>query len=392
MRKLLVLPLLTVLILTLMPFIPATPVTVKASPEELVINVTDPVGDDKGPGYYGYPTEAVFVPGVFDIVGFEVYNYTDVLQFRVYVKELGGNPWNAYNGFCLQYVHIYIQAVLTTGNVPARTDTFGLNVMFSKEWAWHYALLIAPCWESPPVPAPLGQCTVIYTPFGAYVQDGLINVTADNVTNVIIVNVSKTVFFAANFSKITDWRFVVMLTSYDGFGPMRVRPVSVDAGPWVIWGTANATEEQKIKVAKAITLGIEPRVMDIAIYAPEFPEGISAELQYAWLDSYNPDARLMAIIPPTVVIPTVTSTVTETVTTTTPTTITKTETKTSYATVTSTTTAITTTTATKTATTTKIETTTATTTIPTINIPVTAGIAIALLLVGIGIGYAVKRR
>jgi len=34
--------------------------------------VADPTGDDKGPGTYTYPTDAVYTPGSFDLVAFEV--------------------------------------------------------------------------------------------------------------------------------------------------------------------------------------------------------------------------------------------------------------------------------------------------------------------------------
>ncbi len=36
------------------------------------VKFTDPTGDDKGPGNYTYPTDAVYTQGAFDLVEFEV--------------------------------------------------------------------------------------------------------------------------------------------------------------------------------------------------------------------------------------------------------------------------------------------------------------------------------
>ena len=38
-----------------------------ALPGTQVLDVTDPGGDDNGPGTYVYPTDAVFVAGEFDL-------------------------------------------------------------------------------------------------------------------------------------------------------------------------------------------------------------------------------------------------------------------------------------------------------------------------------------
>ena len=39
--------------------------------------VTDPAGDDKGPGSYTYPTDGAFNPGSLDLTGLEVYRDGD---------------------------------------------------------------------------------------------------------------------------------------------------------------------------------------------------------------------------------------------------------------------------------------------------------------------------
>ncbi len=259
------------------------------------IQVSDPTGDDKGPGYYGYPGADVFKPGVFDITRFEVYVGEKAVTFKVYFKELGGNPWGGKNGFCLQQVHIYIRSD-APANVPARASAIGLNINFDPSWAWHYAVLIGPCWETPPEPLPSGQCAAVHRPFDVVVQDDLLKVAVEG--NAIVATVDKSVFAYGDLANIKSWRFVVAVASHDGFGPLRVRPVGIGKEEWLIWGTATADDKQKVAIANAIKFGIEPRVLDIAVYSPEYPNGITAEQQYAWLSSFDPEAKTPATIPP----------------------------------------------------------------------------------------------
>lgn len=108
---------------------------------------------------------------------------------------------------------------------------------------------------------------------------------------------------------MANWTIVVVLTSYDGFGPARVRPVSPIGGEWVINGTAYALPDMVKRIAQAIVKGVEPRIMDLLVYSADYPNGISAKEQYSWLDSYNADLGLPAFIPGVVLKPT---TITET--------------------------------------------------------------------------------
>ena len=49
-----------------------TSVTSDVTSGTKVLNVTDPTGDDNGPGNYQYPTAADFHPGAFDLTDFRV--------------------------------------------------------------------------------------------------------------------------------------------------------------------------------------------------------------------------------------------------------------------------------------------------------------------------------
>mgnify|MGYP001772505696 CR=1 FL=1 len=325
-----------------------------SSSQRVLISVSDPEGDDRGPGYYGYPANPVFKPGVFDIVGFQVIDEGARLTFAVTFKELGGNPWGGPNGFSLQNIQVYVRTTQT--GLPSRTDTLGLNIVFAPSFAWHFAIIIVPGWEEKIVP--VGQRSGIYYYGYNITQDGVLTIGVEG--NTIKASVDKKALI--DVDNVASWTIVVAVASYDGFGPNRVRPAGPTGGEWVLNGTKYATPEQRTRIARAIAAGIEPRVLDLLVYSPESKTGITAETQYKWLDSYNPDLKLMATIPPVEVPPvTITQTLVKTQTVT--------ETRTALETRT------------------LLSTTTVETTVTQINWPV----SIALLIVGLVVGGIIAR-
>jgi len=233
---------------------------------EVVFEMSDPVGDDNGPGDFKYPRAAVFVPGVFDLTKFTVLDAGDRVVFVFTFRELGGNPWGGPNGWSMQQIHVYI---LTTLKAPGRQDTFGLNVTIAH--GWHMALLVAPGWGTDPLPT--GERTALYyfDKERPLVQDGFLRAYADHATKSIIVEVAKEVLY--DVENIKDWVYVVVVTSHDGYGPSRIRPFIIGGGEWYV-EVPNTPE-----YAKASLKGIIPRVLDLL--AP------TAEDQYTMLKSFN---------------------------------------------------------------------------------------------------------
>lgn len=345
------------------------PALVTAPAGKVVFAMDDPEGDDDGAGGYTYPTAPVFKPGVFDMLKFTVVDLGDKIQFAVKVKDLGGNPWNGPNGFCLQYIHIYIR---TMPNAPGRTDTFGLWINISKDSAWQVAILVAPGWGTDPVPKG-ERAAIYYANNTVIVQDNDFKVYADPTTNTIYAEVKKSLL--PGIENIDKWVYVVALTSYDGYGEARIRPFGVQAADWVVGAGT--------KYAQAILKGVVPRVMDLL--AP------TAELQYMMLNTFNATAGTYAVVSGVskAMAP---SAPTVTVTTTTTETITKTTTATTTATKTVTETTTHTTTATETTTETKVETTTKVVTTTTTNIAYIGGAFAAGLVIGLAVMFAVSRR
>ncbi|MEN2999700.1 MAG: glucodextranase DOMON-like domain-containing protein [Acidilobaceae archaeon] len=238
------------------------PRAVARGEERVIFEMQDPEGDDKGPGEYSYPLNAVFKQGVFDLLSFKVSEAGQIVRFEVTFRSLGGNPWGGPNGFCLQYVHIYLKV-----REDGRNDTFGLNVTLAQDSRWNIALLLAPGWETEAVPK--GQRAAIYYENGTSVVQGeLFKLFADPARNAIVAEVDKGLLLGLNDTG--RWRYVVAVASYDGYGPDRIRPVGVDAQEWVVGGGA--------KHAPAVLFNVAPRVMDLLAE--------NAEAQYKMLSSY----------------------------------------------------------------------------------------------------------
>ena len=74
-------------------------------PGTLLLDVTDPDGDDHGPGNYAYATFGGFRPGAFDLQEFQVFDDGTNVIFRVKIRDLTptfDNPLGA------QLVDVYV--------------------------------------------------------------------------------------------------------------------------------------------------------------------------------------------------------------------------------------------------------------------------------------------
>ena len=108
-------------------------------------DVTDPTGDDTGPGTYTYPTDAVFQPGNFDITNFQVAADDENVIFRFTMAGPVENPWDGANGLSLQTFDIYVdQDGDGEGGVAFLP---GRNLSLAEGSAWDYAITIEG-WES----------------------------------------------------------------------------------------------------------------------------------------------------------------------------------------------------------------------------------------------------
>src|SRR5687767_11527161 len=103
------------------------------------VTLSDPSGDDNGPGTYTYPTDAVYKSGSFDITELQVVPSGDTVELRVQVNSRIEDPWDSAawggNGFSVQMAIIHIDTDHAAGS--GVTDGLpGTNVRFAPEEAW----------------------------------------------------------------------------------------------------------------------------------------------------------------------------------------------------------------------------------------------------------------
>lgn len=110
--------------------------------------LTDPTGDDKGPGTYEYPLDLAYKTGSFDLKKVTIRNNGSVLQ--TYRLELGidvnaqlEDVWRMGGGFSLQMIFIFIDTDLVPGS-GFTTAPPGLNISFDPQNAWDKCIIISP--------------------------------------------------------------------------------------------------------------------------------------------------------------------------------------------------------------------------------------------------------
>jgi hypothetical protein len=118
-----------------------------ASNEPTSISLTDPMGDDNGPGTYKYPTDGVYKPGAFDLTDLQIVPVGDTVEFRVTVASRIEDPWDSKawggNGFSVQMAMIHVDTDHVAGS-GVLDGLPGTNVRFKPEEAWDRVVVISP--------------------------------------------------------------------------------------------------------------------------------------------------------------------------------------------------------------------------------------------------------
>jgi hypothetical protein len=107
----------------------------------LVGNISDPKGDDNGPGSYVYPTDGAFNKGSFDLRAFSVYKDGDHVRFVTTVDSSITNSWGG-NGMSTQRLNIYLgkaSSSKTRSTTVATAELPGTNTF--TEGAWQKAIV-----------------------------------------------------------------------------------------------------------------------------------------------------------------------------------------------------------------------------------------------------------
>jgi glucoamylase len=165
-----------------------------------VLDVTDPSGDDNGPGTYQYPTSADFVPGSFDITRFQVITLGSTVYLRTTLRTVVPTFGNVMGA---QLLDIYV-------HTPAGTPTSTAAAFPSRNYTiadpWSQRLEVqgfaSPNWVDASGNS-LGTAAVV----------------ASTVANTITIALP-----AAGFgTPAGGWGFAEVLTGQDGFSSDQAR-------------------------------------------------------------------------------------------------------------------------------------------------------------------------
>ncbi len=163
------------------------------TPGTVILDVTDPMGDDNGPGNYAYPTSSNFHPGAFDITDFRAILSPDGLTttFKLQVRDLSptfGSPLGA------QLVDVYVH------------DPKQRNYMIAPSAAWSRLIEVQG----------FGQRYI--DAHGTTL--GTVAISANAISRFITFSVPTS---SLGGTPGSGWGFSVVLTGQDGFSPDQAR-------------------------------------------------------------------------------------------------------------------------------------------------------------------------
>jgi glucan 1,4-alpha-glucosidase len=117
-------------------------------PGTQVLNVTDPSGDDNGPGTYQYPTASDFQPGAFDLLGFSVNQTASDVYLTTKIANLASTFGSAFGA---QLLDIYVHNPSATPSSTAAAYSI-MNYSIASSDAWTERLeaqgFASPAWVS----------------------------------------------------------------------------------------------------------------------------------------------------------------------------------------------------------------------------------------------------
>ncbi len=209
---------------------------------ELILAVQDPRGDDHGPGTYTYPTDSVFSPDAFDIVGFVVAREEQYLKFTVEMAAPISNPWGSGIGLSLQTVDIYIDIDPGEGT-GARTLLEGRNAAMPEGYGWEYALWVEGWHQRVLVPAdPTDPASRPVEMSGSPLR---VRVDADAGRIVIRLPVE----IIEEHGDASQFGYTVVVLSQEGFpsaGVRRVRDIERTSRQWAFGGAPDDRNHTRI--------------------------------------------------------------------------------------------------------------------------------------------------
>lgn len=235
------------------------------------VTLSDPAGDDKGPGTYIYPTDRAYAPGAFDLRTFEVIPKGDTVEFRVTVNSRIEDPWDSKawkgNGFSVQmaFIHIDTDHTPNSGSIESLP---GLNVKFRPAEAWDKVVLISP--------QPQSRVNSEVDAKAPHLKDRVVVPRSTRVSGKTLVAVVDTEQLGG--LPQASWGYQVLMQSNEGF------PDKTD----LLTRKVNEYEGQH-RFGGGTDYNNDPHVIDMLAGGGSGAPA-EAEAQYKLLDAYNKEA------------------------------------------------------------------------------------------------------
>ena len=188
-----------------------------------LLDVTDPTGDDNGPGNYAYPTAPDFHAGAYDLTDFQVYDTGSTVTFRVQTRDLTptfGSPLGA------QLVDVYVH------EPGARTDVHRARPTSA-------ATTRSPRGRVEPAARGAGLRPALRRRrAGATV--GTIAISANQISRYITFTVNKS---DLGGTPTTGWKFTVTLAGQDGYSADKARAFTSTPSDYTFGECATASTD-----------------------------------------------------------------------------------------------------------------------------------------------------
>ena len=209
-----------------------------------VLDVTDPSGDDNGPGTYQYPTDSSFVAGSFDLTRFQVQSDGTSAYLRVTLRTLVPT-FGVLDGAQLLDVYVHVPGASATSTQAAFASR---NYAIAAAGAWSQRVEVQGF--APPVWVNAGGGSV-----------GTASVLAVQADKTITIKLPEAQFG----TPASGWGFSVVLTGQDGFSPDLARAFAATPGAFTFGvcaagGTAKICSVDPATVPKAVDVITPPGV------------------------------------------------------------------------------------------------------------------------------------
>ena len=210
-----------------------------------VLNVTDPPGDDNGPGTYQYPTASDFHAGAFDLTNFQVISDGTTAYLKATLANLDPTFGSDFGAQLLD-VYVHTPGASQTSTQAAYASR---NYTIAPGGAWSERVeaqgFASPAWVD-----------------ASGNQVGTASMLVDDANRTVTIALPEAQFGTPG----SGWAFSVVLTGQDGFSPDQARAFTATPGAYS-FGVCAANGPSPICQVGPTTV---PKAMDIIT-----PQGVS---------------------------------------------------------------------------------------------------------------------